>query len=72
MNAWDRQPADTITHLAEISYASRLRETIREYWFSRGYEIRVDLVPLNMGGHDNIHRTYGLRSNLKNGLPPDA
>jgi hypothetical protein len=56
---------DTLTYTgAEI-----IARTIREFWHSRGYtRVRVERFELGEG----YWKTWGVRSNLVNGLPPEV
>lgn len=51
--------------------ANKMARNIREYWAAHGYTVRVEVyrepwVKGVAGG-----RSYGVKTNLKNGFPPD-
>lgn len=48
--------------------ATRLKDKIREYWESRGYEVDLDLVDAGFVAAMRSART-DVRSNMVNGMP---
>jgi hypothetical protein len=57
------QPVDTLNR----SGAEELVKTIREYWRGRGVKIALRIVEESYS--ENKRPFYGVRSDLRNGLP---
>jgi hypothetical protein len=74
MQAKPRPPRRSSTRQAEqvdslsAPGALRLSEMIRSFWMAAGF-VNVETLIVHSGGSP-ASPTYGVRSNLRNGLPP--
>jgi len=50
--------------------AERAAAKINAYWAKRGHEVNAHVVKLPVPGFDGGRSTFGIRSDLINGLPP--
>ena len=63
---------DGVTLESDEKHDKLCAELIRQYWAAKGHVVNVHLEQVKAWGYNGTNRVWGIRSDLKMGMPNGA